>query len=489
MIRNLLYNCCPLTSNEEWRLNIERLNHYADVFNGRRIVLLKTGEGLLTPAEAKQAFSFDAEFIEVRNNPVIGEVEGFIDALGLLESLNPDEATFYAHTKGTWRIAAEPDKTTSVRLWRNKMYDKCLGDVAEVEAVLRQYACAGCFKIDRGIFTESSALDVPFHFSGTFFWLNHARLFSKPNWREVHATRHGVEAYPGQHFTAAESFCFTDTPNLKGGQLYSPWTKYSYMAEHAVFSSKSAKLVFLHNHKTAGRSVWETLTKILPDLQHDKYSFMYPVAPREGCLRRELAAAGLANYRVFGFVRNPWDRLVSYYTMLEGRTARNTHHINPNSCEYHRLFANRVTSFDSFLERLVTYTAADGSSLGRSQLDTYFSDKDGRLVTDRIYTFENLAADFASLLREHGLPDTPILHTNASAHDHYSAYYTDKTRDLVGRLFRRDIEAFGYSFDRRLPYQPHTQAFVAEPVALNLPVVPDPERVVRAKRAPLFFWE
>src|SRR5436190_6007055 len=156
-------------------MNVERLNRYAGVFNGRRIVLLKTGKGLHPPEIAKEAFGFDTEFIEVANDPELGEVAGFIDALRLLASEDPNEATFYAHTKGVTR--AYSSQLTSVRLWRNKMYEKCLGDISVVEEALSKYGCAGCFKVNKGIFNESSSLNVPFHFSGTFFWLNHAKLF------------------------------------------------------------------------------------------------------------------------------------------------------------------------------------------------------------------------------------------------------------------------------------------------------------------------
>jgi hypothetical protein len=486
MIRNLLYNCCPFAGNEEWRLNVERLNRYADVFNGRRIVLLKTGEGLHQPEVAKQAFSFDAEFIEVGNDPVLGEVAGFIDALYLLQSRDPNEATFYAHTKGITR-AAEPDKLISVRLWRNQMYEKCLGDVAAVEAALSQHSTAGCFKIHKGIFNESSSIDVPFHYSGTFFWLNHERLFSKPDWTEIHTTRHGVEGYPGLHFEPEEAFCFTNIPELTGGQLYGSWTKYSYMAEHEIVWSDSAKLVFLHNHKTAGRSVWETLATILPDMQRER-AFLYPVAPRDGCLRRELEIAGLGDYYTFGFVRNPWDRLVSYYTMLEGRTERNTHALKPDICEYHRIYARQADSFETFLRRILGYTAPDGSSLGRSQLDTYFSDKNGQLAIDKIYAFENLHADFAEMLRDRGLPDVPLLHANASEHEHYSAYYNEETKNFVGRLFKRDIEAFGYTFDRQLPYRAHERAFVPEPIKLRLLQPAGTDARKKAGKKTRFLW-
>jgi hypothetical protein len=145
--------------------------------------------------------------------------------------------------------------------------------------------------------------------------------------------------------------------------------------------------------------------------------------------------------------------------MLDARTLKNMHNTVPHKPEYHRYFAQYGTSFDAFLQHVVTHVAPDGSSLGRSQLDTYFADKDGRLVTDQLYRFENAQADFARLLSELNLPATPLQHIHPSKHEHYSAYYTDETRDLVARLFRRDIDTFGYTFERKTPYREHKRDF------------------------------
>jgi hypothetical protein len=36
---------------------------------------------------------------------------------------------------------------------------------------------------------------------------------------------------------------------------------------------------------------------------------------------------------------------------------------------------------------------------------------------------------------------------NTSKHVHYSKYYTDETKEAVGKFFAKDLKAFGYKFE------------------------------------------
>ena len=60
--------------------------------------------------------------------------------------------------------------------------------------------------------------------------------------------------------------------------------------------------------------------------------------------------------------------------------------------------------------------------------------------------FENLNRDWNNMFKELGYepPKLPIL--NKYKHKHYSEYYDDETREFVGWLFKKDIDAFGYKF-------------------------------------------
>jgi hypothetical protein len=197
----------------EWLLNVEKLNTYAHVFTGRRIVILRTGEGIEDPEKVKAAFGFDAEFILMPNSKGLQEVAGFLETLGSLKSLNPNEITFYAHTKGVKYDKNDP-KIPSIRVWRDAMYEGCLSDIERIDEALRTYACCGCFKQ----YAADDCMWGTWTFAGTFWWVNHAELFSSPEWQVIAPSIYGTEAYLGRVFPSEKAFCLvgeiTEQKNL-----------------------------------------------------------------------------------------------------------------------------------------------------------------------------------------------------------------------------------------------------------------------------------
>jgi hypothetical protein len=195
-----------MSHSEEWLLNIQKLNMYADIFNGRKLVIIRTGEGIVEPDLIKEAFDFDAEFIMLPNSKELQEVSGFIETLGKLESLNPNERTFYAHTKGV-RYAPTDAKIKAIRIWRNAMYEGCLADIQQVDNVLDKYTCCGCFKLEYPLSCKK------WLFAGSFWWVNHAKLFSHPSWKETNQGLYSTEHYLNGLFPSKESFCLTGKNN------------------------------------------------------------------------------------------------------------------------------------------------------------------------------------------------------------------------------------------------------------------------------------
>ena len=142
------------------------------------------------------------------------------------------------------------------------------------------------------------------------------------------------------------------------------------------------------------------------------------------------------------FVRNPWDRLVSWYTMIaeSQRDLKLHHYVHAHSHD-----------FESFLRKCTaTIKDHDGKkSLIKNQID-YLTNWRRRQIVDFIGHFETIEADLATVMERLGLPEKPLPKVNATKHHHYSAYYTDETAELVRRRFARDIAAFGFSFERVL---------------------------------------
>jgi hypothetical protein len=65
------------------------------------------------------------------------------------------------------------------------------------------------------------------------------------------------------------------------------------------------------------------------------------------------------------------------------------------------------------------------------------------------HPFESLADDFRAVCKAIGtLPPNPAAY-NRSSRDHYSKYYDDELRELVGTRFAREIERFNYAFEEQ----------------------------------------
>jgi hypothetical protein len=135
------------------------------------------------------------------------------------------------------------------------------------------------------------------------------------------------------------------------------------------------------------------------------------------------------NYFKFGFVRNPWDRIVSLYERREASGPRDS------------------ITFGQFVEA-IQYSSATcvHSSPHRYQLD-WFVDPDGKVLADFIGRFERLEQDWAFIANKLGITQ-PLPHWRANPRSrHYTEYYDNRTRDIIADRFRIDIETFGYQFE------------------------------------------
>ncbi len=139
----------------------------------------------------------------------------------------------------------------------------------------------------------------------------------------------------------------------------------------------------------------------------------------------------LAPLFAFTLVRNPWDRLVSYYHWL--RVQRFDHPAV-------RL-AQRV-DFTGFLRDAHTQISLQAHPYSR-----YMTRADGVEQCQAYIRLEHFADDSAELQAHLGFP-LHLGHANRSdrAPD-YRGYYSDETAALVGRICAQDIARFGYGFD------------------------------------------
>ena len=134
----------------------------------------------------------------------------------------------------------------------------------------------------------------------------------------------------------------------------------------------------------------------------------------------------------FAFVRNPWDRFVSSFF-------------------FHREYRNTgQKGFDEFIEKQCVPIMGTDKHPHNDRLHAfvpmhhYLLDGEGNIGVDYIGRFENLESDWEDVCAILGVKKHELAHHRKFKHDYYENYYTPETWDLIGTLYQRDVELFGY---------------------------------------------
>ncbi len=139
----------------------------------------------------------------------------------------------------------------------------------------------------------------------------------------------------------------------------------------------------------------------------------------------------MEQYFVFTIVRNPWDRVVSYYHWLQDQTF-----------DHPAVKIAQSLSFADFLQ--------DGMiqrSFQNDKAAQYVSDQDGIDRCDLYLRLEHLSEDVQALETTLGFKLGVLPHDNKSQRDkEYSKYYNQAGREIIAAAFKEDIKRFGYTF-------------------------------------------
>lgn len=130
----------------------------------------------------------------------------------------------------------------------------------------------------------------------------------------------------------------------------------------------------------------------------------------------------LADYRIFSFVRNPWDRAVSIA----------------------RYFDIPLAEFASNHRRLIS---GDPNLRLHSLPCHRYTHLEGIPFVDMIGRFEQLERDFRDICKTLGIsPPDRLPHANASERTHYNYYFNSETQSSVQDIYQEDVELFNYQF-------------------------------------------
>lgn len=144
-----------------------------------------------------------------------------------------------------------------------------------------------------------------------------------------------------------------------------------------------------------------------------------------------LSEREIAEFFVFTLVRNPWDRVVSYY-----------HWLKVQSFSHMSVEIAKATEFSPFLNHPHTM-----QSLLNDNFEDYVSDRNGTERCNLFARIEYLQEDLRPLEKHLGFAFGKIEKSNQSERiNDYRAYYSDEDAGLVAGLFANDISRFGYVF-------------------------------------------
>ena len=197
------------------------------------------------------------------------------------------------------------------------------------------------------------------------------------------------------------------------------------------------RFLFVHIPKTAGNSIQSVLRDYSEDelvalrseqdgverfgLRNPNYKIKKHSTLAE--YRAALGEKAFGNLYKFTCIRNPWDRMISFYFTPTQRTQT-----------WDR------KKFRKIISR--TLPVADYLRLNTGRGDPFAN-------VNYIMRFENLADDFRTVCAALDISPGTLPRYNRSNREHYSKYYDEELRELVRTRFAAEIERFSYTFEQR----------------------------------------
>lgn len=146
-------------------------------------------------------------------------------------------------------------------------------------------------------------------------------------------------------------------------------------------------------------------------------------------VRRHLGDDVFGGYFKFAFVRNPFDRFVSYCAfMLRGGDVFRQ---RPRDAMHHFLFREPPNHHILFQPQ-----------------SSMLVDSDGRtLLTDQVGRVEDMQGSYDAICARLGIASRALDQVNTSKHGDYRQYYDKALIDGVAVRYAQDIDLFGYTFE------------------------------------------
>jgi hypothetical protein len=133
-------------------------------------------------------------------------------------------------------------------------------------------------------------------------------------------------------------------------------------------------------------------------------------------------------YKIIGFVRNPWARMLSWYSLIN---KWNDLTIEESREEYQKFLKFKLAA------------KPNDPHFHYNQLD-YFPNLDSKRIT--FFSFDNFEEETKKLFALLNLNGVIIPHTNQTESKNYQDYYTPESKELISQICQRDIDYFKFSY-------------------------------------------
>jgi hypothetical protein len=143
-------------------------------------------------------------------------------------------------------------------------------------------------------------------------------------------------------------------------------------------------------------------------------------------LRKFMDPAKFAEYFKFAFVRNPFDRFISYCSFITRE--RGGFKTDPQKV-MRRVLANPPSEHVLFWPQ-----------------NTFLVDGEGKLLTDYVGRVETMQQSFEFIASKIGVPVVQLDKVNATERSAYRDYYDQELIDGVAKLYADDLRLFEYDF-------------------------------------------
>lgn len=141
----------------------------------------------------------------------------------------------------------------------------------------------------------------------------------------------------------------------------------------------------------------------------------------------------IERYFVFSFLRNPWDRMISYYFFYR------------DIIKTKEEIAVKAKKLDFHEWIFYIYEDPNKFNFIHDNYIDYLS-YENKILADLTLNFHNFEKE-CIYLKEILKLKTPVLHINQTKHEDYKNYYSNKEIDVVQKIYKRDIDFFSFDFE------------------------------------------